>query len=203
MHGAERAGHRIAVEQRKFRDPKEFHLGFRDEAQSPSDVLADAVQCGARNAVRTGDEQRKIALSETQLRVRSLRQEFGSRSVKRAVDELQTEETSRTSFLRLGFDLIDLLSRKRRAAWHANATHASARIERRARDCGFAGSERIARIKQLELIPRVGPVGTVALHRLGVRHPRKVRGNLHTTLTPQGANESLAQTEDVLGLDER
>ena len=173
----ERAGLRVALEHREVGHPHErVHVG-RHEVHALRHLLPHAVERRARDRgpAPATNSPRSPSASPSSSR-RALGEELRRRPLELAVHALEPQQPARARALRDRLELVDLLARQRRAAGHADAAHAPAR--RRAPCFVTANSdaaEDVAHVDDLEPVAQVGPVDAVALHRLGVRHPRNRR----------------------------
>src|SRR5436190_6065308 len=130
-------------------------------------------------------------------------QELRRRSFELAIRTFQPDETARSSALRAGLDLIQLLPGQAPSARHPYTPNAAALTDRRRRDRELRFSKTIGRIEELELVAEIGPVRSVALHRLGVRHLLERSRHRDTNLTPQRSQQAFGQRYDIALRDER
>src|SRR5205085_11966565 len=112
-------------------------------------------------------------------------------------------EAARAGALCTLLDLVDLLPRKRRAPRHADATHPAALRNRAPRNREFRLAKDVARVEDLELVAQIGAIGSVALHRLRVRHAPERGRHLVTNLFPERTDQTLGERDDVILADER
>src|SRR5688500_2436212 len=85
----------------------------------------------------------------------------------------------------------------------ANSAHPPAGLDRCTRDSKISSTKRICRVEYLEPVAEVRTIGSVALHRIGIRQALEGRWNLDRRITEQVAEQPLRQREDVFGADER
>ncbi len=180
VHGAERAGHGVALEHRKIDHPQETRV------RTPESRSGDARPPGERDRApgwRRGPVRRRTARARPRRAraagPRSAARNFADRPIERAVHELEPQQSGGSRLLRLA----SISS----TCFRDNAAPPGTRMPRTRPPASSAAvampksdaAKHVARVEDLEAVAQVGPVRAVALHRVGVRHPREAsRGSL-------------------------
>src|SRR6266853_4856160 len=137
----------LTTEQWKIRHPEEGSLFLRNEIKPLSHILAHPVQCRVAHMLGTGDQQTQLPLPNGEALHAAFAKELRGRSFESGGPALESDETASTSGFRDGFDLVELLARKRCAARHLQAANPSAGREDRIRNGELGSTESIAGVE--------------------------------------------------------
>ena len=130
-------------------------------------------------------------------------QEFRRRSFELAVRAFESNQTACTGTFCARLELVQLLPTQPRPPRDADATDPPALGDRGARDRELRVAEHIARVEDLQFVPKIGPVRAVAFHGIRIAHTSERCGNLKSSLAPQCGDQALGKGDDIVLVNER